>query len=124
MIRPGVFPRDNLFTRAVGLLYRIDTPTNVLPSMHVFNAILMWAGLKSGSGRLSRILETAPLSGRSLKEFSVKYPCAETIARNVRFSSEDLRSRLRCRPSAKIRIFALGADSARDKKILIAAEIF
>lgn len=54
MIRPGVFPRDNLFTRAVGLLYRIDTPTNVLPSMHVFNAILMWAGLKSGSGRLSR----------------------------------------------------------------------
>lgn len=76
------------------------------------------------SGRLSRILETAPLSGRSLKEFSVKYPCAETIARNVRFSSEDLRSRLRCRPSDKIRIFALGADSARDKKILIAAEIF
>ncbi len=29
----------NLFVRAVKLLYRIDTPTNSLPSIHVFNAV-------------------------------------------------------------------------------------
>ncbi|MGN0190365.1 MAG: hypothetical protein ACI39U_01790, partial [Candidatus Cryptobacteroides sp.] len=74
------------------------------------------------SGRLSRILETAVLSGSSIREFSRKYPCAETVARNVRFTSEELRSRMGCRPSESIRIFALGADSIRDR-ILIAAQI-
>jgi hypothetical protein len=29
----------NCFVRLVELLYRIDTPTNILPSMHVFNAV-------------------------------------------------------------------------------------
>lgn len=73
------------------------------------------------SGRISRILEAASLSKRSLRDFAGRYPCAETIARNVRFSSEDLRARLGCRPSDSIRIFALGTDSSGEK-ILIAAE--
>ena len=34
-LRPAVFPRENLLTGAVGLLYRIDTNTNVCPSLHV-----------------------------------------------------------------------------------------
>ncbi len=38
-LRPAVFPRDNIFTEAVGWLYRTDTPTNVLPSIHVFNSL-------------------------------------------------------------------------------------
>jgi hypothetical protein len=29
----------NCFVQAVKFLYRIDTPTNILPSMHVFNAV-------------------------------------------------------------------------------------
>lgn len=33
-LRPGVFPRENLLTRGVGLLYRVDTSTGVCPSMH------------------------------------------------------------------------------------------
>jgi hypothetical protein len=34
-LRP-VLQDGNLFVQAVKLLYRIDTPTNILPSMHVF----------------------------------------------------------------------------------------
>lgn len=31
--------RSNIFTMLVGRLYRIDTPTNIFPSIHVFNSI-------------------------------------------------------------------------------------
>lgn len=34
-LRPTTFARDNLLTRAVGLLYRVDTNTGVCPSLHV-----------------------------------------------------------------------------------------
>ena len=34
-LRPAVFPRDNLLTRAVAALYRADTSTGVCPSLHV-----------------------------------------------------------------------------------------
>lgn len=45
-LRPEVFPRDNLFTRMIGVLYTIDTNTNVCPSLHVGYSIAMasvWA---------------------------------------------------------------------------------
>lgn len=38
-LRPNVFPRDNVFTRMIAKLYATDTPTNVLPSIHVYNSI-------------------------------------------------------------------------------------
>lgn len=38
-LRPHSFVRDNIFTDMVRMLYRTDTPTNVLPSIHVFNSI-------------------------------------------------------------------------------------
>ena len=38
-LRPKVMPRDNIFTAVVAWLYSIDTPTNVSPSIHVFNSI-------------------------------------------------------------------------------------
>lgn len=38
-IRATVFPRDNFFTDLVKGMYAIDTPTNVLPSIHVYNSI-------------------------------------------------------------------------------------
>lgn len=34
-LRPESFPRDNVFTWMLGLLYAFDTPTGVLPSLHV-----------------------------------------------------------------------------------------
>lgn len=38
-LRPEVFARDNIFVDMVKDLYRTDTSTNVLPSIHVFNSI-------------------------------------------------------------------------------------
>lgn len=38
-LRPQTFPRDNLFTDLVKALYATDTPTNILPSIHVYNSI-------------------------------------------------------------------------------------
>ncbi|MGC4018343.1 MAG: phosphatase PAP2 family protein [Muricomes sp.] len=38
-IRPLYFARDNIFVDMVKTLYKADTPTNVLPSLHVFNSI-------------------------------------------------------------------------------------
>ena len=38
-LRPAVMPRDNIFTRMVTHLYMTDTPTNLWPSIHVYNAI-------------------------------------------------------------------------------------
>ncbi len=40
-LRPEVFARDNIFVTAVQWLYRIDTPTNVLPSLHVYVSMMM-----------------------------------------------------------------------------------
>lgn len=34
-LRPEVFPRENLWTALMGLIYRVDTPTGVFPSLHV-----------------------------------------------------------------------------------------
>lgn len=34
-LRPDVFPRENIFTAILGILYRIDTPTGICPSLHV-----------------------------------------------------------------------------------------
>lgn len=38
-LRPETFPRDNIFTDIVKWLYKTDTPTNVFPSIHVFNSL-------------------------------------------------------------------------------------
>ena len=38
-LRPYTMPRDNIFTRLVSLLYKMDTPTNLWPSIHVYNAL-------------------------------------------------------------------------------------
>jgi membrane-associated phospholipid phosphatase len=34
-LRPQLFPRENMFTKLLGVIYRIDTPTGVFPSLHV-----------------------------------------------------------------------------------------
>lgn len=38
-LRPTVFARDNIFVDLVRNLYRTDTPTNVFPSIHVYNTL-------------------------------------------------------------------------------------
>ena len=38
-LRPVYFERNNIFTELVRGLYRTDTPTNLFPSIHVYNSI-------------------------------------------------------------------------------------
>lgn len=38
-LRPYIMPRDNIFTDMVKALYLSDTPTNLWPSIHVYNSI-------------------------------------------------------------------------------------
>lgn len=40
-LRPESFSRDNLLTRIIGWLYQFDTPTNVCPSIHVYNTLVI-----------------------------------------------------------------------------------
>ncbi len=44
-LRPETFPRDNIFTRIIAALYQCDTPTNVCPSIHVYNSIAVHVAL-------------------------------------------------------------------------------
>ncbi len=43
-LRPDVMPRDNMFTRMILRLYHTDTPTNICPSIHVFNTVVVMVG--------------------------------------------------------------------------------
>ncbi len=38
-LRPSSFPRDNIFTSLLAFIYKADTPTNIFPSLHVYNAV-------------------------------------------------------------------------------------
>lgn len=38
-LRPETFARDNVFTDLVRMVYAADTPTNLFPSIHVYNSI-------------------------------------------------------------------------------------
>ncbi len=44
-LRPYVMPRDNVFSDMVRHLYSIDTPTNLWPSIHVYNSIGAYLGV-------------------------------------------------------------------------------
>lgn len=44
-LRPETFPRDNFLTQLVAGIYHSDTPTNVCPSIHVYNSIAIHIGL-------------------------------------------------------------------------------
>lgn len=52
-LRPQTFAHDNIFVDMVKIIYSMDTPTNVLPSLHVFNS-LGAAVAVAHSGRLKK----------------------------------------------------------------------
>ena len=45
-LRPTVMPRDNVFTRMIAHLYEADTPTNLVPSIHVYNTLCVLYGVR------------------------------------------------------------------------------
>lgn len=80
LLRPADFPRHNLFTLAVQILYQADTATNIFPSIHVFNSIAAHRAVmnnrKLGSSRFFRygslvLMISIILSTMFLKQHSV-----------------------------------------------------
>jgi membrane-associated phospholipid phosphatase len=57
-LRPRTFQRDNIFTRLIAILYATDTPTNVLPSIHVYNSVgIMIAVVRSWCFKNRKVLK-------------------------------------------------------------------
>ncbi len=59
-LRPVVMPRDNVFTHMIAHLYQTDTPTNLWPSIHVYNAIGTHLAVYN-SKRFSKLLKNCSL---------------------------------------------------------------
>ncbi|MGX8715354.1 MAG: phosphatase PAP2 family protein [Lachnospiraceae bacterium] len=54
-LRPEVMPRQNIFTDLVQIIYSNDTPTNLTPSIHVYNSIaIMIAVLHTNTAFMKR----------------------------------------------------------------------
>lgn len=79
-LRPTVFERDNIFVHMVQSLYRTDTPTNLFPSIHVYNSIgvnmAVWHSKDLKNNRLIRygsaiLMISIVLSTMFLKQHSV-----------------------------------------------------
>lgn len=122
-LRPQTMPRDNLLTRLCGILYAIDTPTNVTPSIHVYNSIAVMIAAVRTNARpfrswrsknamallgLSIILATMFLkqhsfsdvliaTGLSLSSYILIYKLGFVIIPNegVRFRNRKVRRRVR-----------------------------
>ena len=98
-IRPTEFTNDSVFTRMVQFLYRTDTPTNVLPSIHVYNSVAAFSaihtcknlqkhkGIRTGSFILTTliILSTMFLKQHSIADVATGITCA--VATYVLFNS-------------------------------------
>ena len=68
-------------------------------------------------GKFYKILETVPLSNKTIKEIGKKYPSADVTARNIPMTSDELRKRLCVKPSdGTVHIFG---TSAADKGRLL-----
>ncbi len=46
-LRPTTFARDNIFVDMVKRLYKVDTPTNIFPSIHVYNSLGVFLAVRT-----------------------------------------------------------------------------
>lgn len=61
-LRPTTFERDNIFIDLIKNLYKTDTPTNILPSIHVYNSVaIMIAVWRSRCFAGHNVVKTAML---------------------------------------------------------------
>ncbi|MCR5407686.1 MAG: class I SAM-dependent methyltransferase [Bacteroidales bacterium] len=71
-------------------------------------------------GKCFEIVETLPLSGKTMKEVGKRYPKADVTARNIPMTSEELAKRLGVKPGdGSLHIFGTQSDS--EGKLLIIA---
>lgn len=73
-LRPRVFTRDNIFIHMVQMLYRIDTSTNVLPSIHVYNSVAVMIAVAR-----TKILKNRPVIKWSLMALGFSIICSTVL---------------------------------------------
>ncbi len=62
-LRPHVFERENVYTMLVSMIYRADTPTNLWPSIHVYNSVgVHIAVLKNARLRQNKVVHISSLA--------------------------------------------------------------
>lgn len=69
-LRPETFTRDNIFVQLTKMIYSMDTPTNVLPSIHVFNSMAVYFAVKNSP----KLKNNKAGENRSLCYDIVNYP--------------------------------------------------
>lgn len=82
-LRPEVFPRDNLLTQGVALLYAIDTNTNVCPSMHVefsLAVVSVWLKEKDVGRRWKTLIVVTALLICASTAFIKQHSVVDTVA--------------------------------------------
>ena len=98
-LRPDTFIRDNIFIQLTRMIYSMDTPTNVLPSIHVYNSVAAFSaihtcknlqkhkGIRTGSFILTTliVLSTMFLKQHSIADVATGITCA--VATYVLFYS-------------------------------------
>lgn len=47
ILRPTTFERDNIFVNLVKIVYAADTPTNIFPSLHVYNSLGAYLAIRN-----------------------------------------------------------------------------
>ena len=71
-LRPDSFERDNMLTWIVSMIYLVDTPTNVCPSMHVIGSMgLMFAAMYAN--------EKLSIQAKTAMAVTVFFICVSTL---------------------------------------------
>jgi len=70
-------------------------------------------------GKCFRVLESAPLDKRSIKDIGTRYPKADVTARNIPLTSDQLRKKLGVADGAPVHIFGLHIDALSANYLLV-----
>lgn len=70
-------------------------------------------------GKVFRVLESAPLDKRSLKDIGTRYPKADVTARNIPLTSDQLRKKLGMADGGPVHIFGLHIDALSANYLLV-----
>ena len=70
-------------------------------------------------GKCFRVLESAPLDKRSIKDIGTRYPKADVTARNIPLTSDQLRKKLGVADGAPVHIFGLHIDVLSANYLLV-----
>jgi len=72
-------------------------------------------------GKWFRVLESAPLDKRSIRDFAARYPDADVTARAIPLTSDELRKRLGSRSGGPVHIFAFRHEKSGSNLMVAAA---